>query len=227
MLRSPFFDRVMIGTGAALVFGSLVYYSYHPFARCAMTFLLALLVSGALVEYYALAEKKGFRAARCWGVFASFAYILFSAYITDPGQQMLLIFALLLGVTIIAFITSALAAHTPIATTAITLFPQVYLTLPLGCAVLIARVDPYWLGYAVVVTKMTDVGAYLIGKGIGKIPLCPTVSPKKTFEGAIGGGGMCDHHKSCRFYALSRSFLDCFGAPRTHHRNCSRVWRPG
>ena len=34
---------------------------------------------------------------------------------------------------------------------------------------------------------MTDVFAYLIGSLLGKHKLCPTVSPKKSVEGAIGG----------------------------------------
>jgi phosphatidate cytidylyltransferase len=37
------------------------------------------------------------------------------------------------------------------------------------------------------ITKLGDVGAYLIGSRFGKIPLMPRISPKKTVEGAIGG----------------------------------------
>ena len=40
-----------------------------------------------------------------------------------------------------------------------------------------------WL---LVVVAMTDVGAYVVGKSIGKTPFCET-SPNKTMEGVIGG----------------------------------------
>lgn len=34
----------------------------------------------------------------------------------------------------------------------------------------------------------TDTFAYFVGRGFGKRPLAPVVSPKKTMEGALGGG---------------------------------------
>ncbi|MEA1956564.1 MAG: phosphatidate cytidylyltransferase [Campylobacterota bacterium] len=40
-----------------------------------------------------------------------------------------------------------------------------------------------WL---LVVVAMTDVGAYAVGKSIGKTPFCET-SPNKTIEGVVGG----------------------------------------
>ncbi|MDY0116428.1 MAG: phosphatidate cytidylyltransferase [Sulfurimonadaceae bacterium] len=42
------------------------------------------------------------------------------------------------------------------------------------------------LVWLLVVVAMTDVGAYAVGKSIGKTPFCET-SPKKTMEGVVGG----------------------------------------
>lgn len=41
--------------------------------------------------------------------------------------------------------------------------------------------------WVVAVAKFSDVGALLIGSRIGRRPLAPSYSPKKTVEGAIGG----------------------------------------
>jgi phosphatidate cytidylyltransferase len=44
----------------------------------------------------------------------------------------------------------------------------------------------FYLLYLAVVTKMSDCGAYLTGSLIGKHPMIPRISPKKTWEGFAG-----------------------------------------
>ena len=43
------------------------------------------------------------------------------------------------------------------------------------------------VAFLIVVTKMGDIGAYLVGSSLGKHSLIPRISPRKTVEGTIGG----------------------------------------
>jgi phosphatidate cytidylyltransferase len=43
------------------------------------------------------------------------------------------------------------------------------------------------LAVAIFVPKCGDIGAYFTGRAIGRHPMAPTLSPKKTWEGAAGG----------------------------------------
>lgn len=44
-----------------------------------------------------------------------------------------------------------------------------------------------WLVLAFLVTWINDSAAYFVGKAIGRHPCCPYLSPKKTWEGTLGG----------------------------------------
>ena len=44
-----------------------------------------------------------------------------------------------------------------------------------------------WLLFAMLATFATDTGAYFTGRFLGRHPMSPRISPKKTWEGAIGG----------------------------------------
>jgi phosphatidate cytidylyltransferase len=46
----------------------------------------------------------------------------------------------------------------------------------------------WWLIYLLLITKISDAGAYFVGRLWGKHRLAPLLSPNKTWEGAIGGG---------------------------------------
>ena len=51
--------------------------------------------------------------------------------------------------------------------------------------------DPAYTGWlvmlAIFVPKCADIGAYFVGRLVGRTPLSPLVSPKKTWEGFFGG----------------------------------------
>ena len=44
-----------------------------------------------------------------------------------------------------------------------------------------------WFFIAILATFATDTGAYAVGRAIGRHPLAPRISPKKTREGSAGG----------------------------------------
>ncbi|TKB23411.1 phosphatidate cytidylyltransferase [Desulfopila sp. IMCC35006] len=60
----------------------------------------------------------------------------------------------------------------------------------LGAHLVLLRFMPEggsWLVIASAITACSDTGAYFVGRSLGKRKLCPSISPNKTVEGAIGG----------------------------------------
>jgi len=66
---------------------------------------------------------------------------------------------------------------------------MVYISLSLALLVMI-RQSPYgatWIFWIIGIIFAGDIGAYYVGRAFGKHKLCPSVSPGKTIEGAVGG----------------------------------------
>jgi len=45
----------------------------------------------------------------------------------------------------------------------------------------------YWVLFTLALVWAADTGAFFAGRWLGRVPLAPRVSPKKTWEGVIGG----------------------------------------
>ncbi len=63
----------------------------------------------------------------------------------------------------------------------------------LAINILLTRYDrgPQWVLYAFCIVWSADVGAYFVGRTVGRHKLAPQVSPGKTWEGVVGGMLAC------------------------------------
>jgi phosphatidate cytidylyltransferase len=67
------------------------------------------------------------------------------------------------------------------------LFGQVYIALPLAFLELLRAHGFLPAAVALFLVWGSDIGAYFIGSALGRHPLSPRLSPKKSWEGLIGG----------------------------------------
>ncbi len=73
-----------------------------------------------------------------------------------------------------------------------TVLGLLYICLPLALLVFVDKhpQGSLWVFFLLTIVFLNDTGAYYAGRLFGKHKLHPSVSPKKTWEGAIGGIGM-------------------------------------
>jgi phosphatidate cytidylyltransferase len=110
------------------------------------------------------------------------------------GAGLLLLFYNLepwLFITLVAILGLAMAmqaqelAHS-LPRAALLLMGVVYVFGCWKCALPLRERSPHWLLYALLVNWTGDIGAYYVGRALGRHKLAPRVSPQKTWEGAAG-----------------------------------------
>ena len=94
-------------------------------------------------------------------------------------------------VTIVALLVLVLAMReanlaTSLPGAALRLMGIVYVFGAWKCAMPLRDRNPHWLMFALLVNWAGDIGAYYVGRGLGRHRLAERISPKKTWEGAAG-----------------------------------------
>jgi len=157
-------------------------------------FLVDLIIFTGLLEFYQLLEHKGFRPSKSVGIFCALALSWYAFFRSGVYGNFLLALALLLLMTVALVRRSVEQAVLHIS---VTIFGVLYVGW-LGSHLVMLRELPrlagldYDLGarfvfLGVLLTWSADTGAYLIGRKLGRTPLFPRVSPRKSREGALGG----------------------------------------
>jgi phosphatidate cytidylyltransferase len=139
----------------------------------------------AFVEYATIAEKLGARVERLVAGVAAVAAVAAFGWPGSPLDAVLLTAIVTLGALTVAVARPGVSMLTSVAASA---FPVLYIGLPIGAIVALRRAPdagPLLLLLAIVV--VSDTAQYYTGRLLGRRPLAPAISPKKTREGAIGG----------------------------------------
>lgn len=166
-----------------------------------LALLLGLAWQG-LREFYDLVEHRGLVCFRTWGIVAGLALMLTTflyskgiiphAHGAMPAKandfEVTIIVVFVLGLCLRRFIDRDLKDG--MAAISTTLFGLMYVPWLLNFMAKIAffpGIDGrYYILYFILVTKFSDVGAYVTGSLIGRHKMIPRISPGKTWEG-FGG----------------------------------------
>jgi phosphatidate cytidylyltransferase len=163
--------------------------------------LVAFLALAGLVEFYGLAQKRGLASFKISGVIGGVLLMVGTflnvtghlgtangspARVNDFETGFLILFVL--GLSLRQLFAKLNPAG--LSAIAVTLFGLMYVPWLLN---FIQKINffpgvegKYFLLYFILLTKFSDMGAYVVGSLIGKHKMIPRISPGKTWEGFVG-----------------------------------------
>lgn len=154
------------------------------------TAILFVMISiGAITELIDLASKRLVGAESNYLLTISLAGGWIAGVALNPDPLMLLVG--LLFVPVIFIVEVFRKGNHPLENGAVASLSLFYVALPLALLMLIGGGTGEWEPARVLaiifIVWVNDIFAYLVGCSIGKHKMCPTISPKKSWEGFFGG----------------------------------------
>lgn len=189
--------RISIGFGMLVLVGSFTAIDYYTQTCYATAVILTILILSALWEFYNICTKRNYQPYIHFALGA--AFIGLCCHIVANHQFGIGLAEILTGyeITIIFLLLLSTLLHTSeenvLENTFCTLFGLAYLYWPLSYLLkirLLGNTPQHGLIFlllTILTAKSMDIGGYLIGKAWGKHKIFPVVSPKKSWEGFLGG----------------------------------------
>ncbi len=193
-----------------LVLAPLLYAVIRYLPPLVFSSVVVLAGALALFEFYRLCFSD---RSHSWLIgigLAGFAAVILGAH--WPGIIVPSLLATLVGIISVPLLSRA-PLEQSLKNGAMTLFGVLYLGLTLG-PLSMTRLLPLgeWLiFFLLLVTWASDTGAYYVGTLYGQHRLAPTISPKKTYEGLVGGliGAIIAAYVIRWWFLPELSGLDC------------------
>lgn len=175
-------------TGLLFTLTLLVTFIASQYTMVAMVLLIAVL---CITEYYNMAKMLELRPQIATGYSVSILVIGLSFLIVKkiiPFESAII----LLPVLFTVFVVQLYHKHKkPIENIGFTFIPVIHIAVPLALMVVLALFGEEYdyqinVGLLLLIWA-SDTFAYLVGVSIGRTPLFPRISPKKSWEGFVGG----------------------------------------
>ncbi len=189
-------NRLVLSSILVVLVGSLIYFAQNNIIQFLIFVSIAALAIVAIWEYLGMLKTKNIFLP-FWLLAIVAAFFIFANYMAILHFSVSIASAMVVTAAFFAiffyYFAKIEGALVNIPTCLFTVF---YVVVPLGLMLRIlypASISSLfvdgrvWVAYLIIVTKITDVGAYFSGKMWGKSKLAPHLSPKKTLIGAVVG----------------------------------------
>lgn len=176
-----FVSRVLTGAVLTLILVLVVWFSHIPAVLNAFIAFLSVKGISELYKATGLHNRKIITAV-------SYILAIVLSFVTIPGNRYIVAVLFVLSLVLFAFLMRTVKTKQtvePVLSIIIAAF-IVFFFKTLSDIRNIKK-GIFLLGATMLVPILTDIFAYLCGKGFGKHKLAPLLSPKKTIEGSISG----------------------------------------
>ena len=172
----------------ALIFLALVILCVQYLPRIGFFVVLQVLILITLVEFYNLSRKKKLSPQLVVGILL--ALMISSSFLFEeiPLELALVACLLLIGFYYVITVNQVEKLPSFPASIAITLLGAIYISFTLNYFYLLREErGAFSIYFLLSVVFLGDTGAYVLGKLWGRRKLLPIASPRKTWEGSLGG----------------------------------------
>jgi phosphatidate cytidylyltransferase len=154
---------------------------------CAL--MISAFIIAGLYEFFTMLEKKGINIYKYFGIAMGAIIpfsILFRFELTKSWELLFIVLAVLFLILMQFRRRESSGVVVDISTT---IFGILYISWFLSFLIKLRYLEGGvgLLATVIIITKVGDIGAYLVGSRFGKTPLIPRISPKKSIEGSLGG----------------------------------------